>query len=421
MDEKKEEALKRSMAIAEGLKSPASPSSAAAAPPVPPGPANIARALSPSARRPAAKQTVIKDDFPCEVAFKVAFLGSGQGGSKMAAEHFKLGYRRVAVFNTTDMDFDGLPVEIPKLSLNVGGARKDAAFAKAQLKGREEEVWDLLIRAWGADVDYAIVCASLGGGTGSGTIAPLVGAARRYLEAHNLPQRVGALVSIPPVLEGQQQARNTVNAFGELLALKVSPLLIIDNAKIDQLYHPPMARLHHTANETAAVLFHLFNQLAAVHSKYITFDKSELGQLLDGGVVVMGVADVPDVNSPADISSRIRDELASNVLADVDLSRGKKGACIFVAHQSVLDTLPSEYFEAGFTQLDRIVGSAYNNEQVPTVIHRGLYEGRDPGLQCYTMISELDPPVKRLRELAKKAGLAAGAGSTVAKFLGLED
>ena len=32
--------------------------------------------------------------------------------------------------------------EVPKLSLNIGGARKDMQLARPSLSGREEEVWD---------------------------------------------------------------------------------------------------------------------------------------------------------------------------------------------------------------------------------------------------------------------------------------
>jgi len=51
-----------------------------------------------------------------------------------------------------------------------------------------------------------------------------------------------------------------------------------------------------------------------------------------------------------------------------------------VAHPDVLDALTLEHFEAGFTMLDRMVGSAYEGQNQPlTVIHRGVYPGTDGG------------------------------------------
>lgn len=387
-------------------------------PPKKPGIANVAKTLAPSVvAKPAVKPVTISDAFEFDTSMHMAFLGAGQGGGKIAQAFWNLGYRRVAAFNTTENDFAGLDPDMPKYSTHTSGAAKDMELARQALKGREEDVWDLFTRGWGDRFDCALVCASLGGGTGSGTVAPLIKLARRYMETNNLPPRVGALVSLPFVTEGQQIARNAVNAFRELLEAKVSPLLVIDNDRVDEVYnHPSMKELLPKSNATVSGLLHLFNQLAATKSEHVTFDRAEFAQLLDDGIIAMGSADidVSSIRSPADISGKIRDELANSVLAKVDLTTGKKAACVFVASDEVLSTFGRPYFDAGFTTLNRIVGSAYPDADV--VIHRGLYAGSDDGLQCYTMISGLEPPAEKLRALAKEAGIKTEAGS-VAKHL----
>ena len=382
---------------------------------------NVAAALSPKAHKPASKPVVISDAFDHDTAFHMAFIGAGQGGSRIANSFWGLGYRRVGIFNTTDSDFEGIEDEIPKLSLDIGGAAKDMQFARQALDGRDEEVWDLMQRSWGNTLDCALVCVGLGGGSGSGCSLPLVRLARKYMEAKQCPPRVGAIVSLPSIDEGQQVARNAVVAFKELLVDKVSPILIIDNDRVHALYEPPMSQLLPKSNELVSQLLHLFNTLAASKSEHITFDRSEFAQLLDGGIVVMGSADIPvdEINSPADVSTQIREQLADSVLAEVDLRRGRKAACVFVASKEVLDTFGKDYFAAGFTQLNRIVGAAHP-EGTQTVIHRGLYRGDGDGLQCYTMISELDPPYQKLQVLAKIAGLHLGQGSSIAKYLGVD-
>lgn len=384
---------------------------------------NLAAKLSPSAHQQASKQVIINDSFNYDTAFHMAFMGAGQGGSRIAHSFWEMGYRRVGIFNTTDQDNEGIDEDVPMLSLDIGGAKKDMQLARQALDGRDEEVWDLLQRSWGNSMDCALICVGLGGGTGSGTGLPLVRLARKYLESKNRPPRVGAVVSLPSVDEGQMVCRNAVTAFKELLVDKVSPLIVIDNDRVHELYKPKMKELLPKSNFLVSRLFHLFNQLAAAKSPYITFDRSEFAQLLDGGLVVMGSADIDvgEVTSPADVSTAIREQLAESVLAQVDLRRSKKAACIFVASQEVLDTYSKDYFASGFTMLDRIVGAAYpDKEKTPTVIHRGLYPGEEPGLQCYTMISELDPPYGRLQELAKKAGLNTGQGTSMAKYLGVD-
>jgi cell division GTPase FtsZ len=376
---------------------------------------NIAAALHPTAHRQAATQVVVNDTFPYDVAFNMAFLGSGQGGARLASSFYGLGYRRVGLFNTAESDFQGLPEEIQRHTLPLGGAAKDARFAEQALVGHEEEIWDLLQRSWGNDTDYGLICVGLGGGTGSGTSGRLVQIAREYMESKGKQPRVGVIASIPSPTEGQQVCRNAITAFQHLLELKVSPLILIDNARINQLYRPGMSQLYTVANNTVSQLFHLFNQLAAVHSPLITFDRSELAQLLDNGICVMGAASLQNVTSPADISAAIRDQLTNNVLAEVDLKQGTKGACLFVGDQNHLDNLSMDFFDAGFVQMNRTLKGG------DSVVHRGVYLGAAPGLQAYAMISDLKPPIATLAKLAKEANITKNQLGGIAKFLGVND
>ena len=399
----------------------ASPTSA-----VPPGVSvvdvsNVASVVSPQAHQQAAKQVVINDAHGYDVAFNMAFLGAGQGGGRLAAAFHTLGYRRVSCINTTDTDFEGLPEEIHRHSLDVGGAAKDAQFAADSLDGREEEVWDLLQRSWGNDVEYGLICAGLGGGTGSGLSPQLVEIARKYMESKGHAPRVGVILSLPETGEGQQVCRNALQSLKKLLDLKVSPVVLVDNFQVRQLYKPGFLSVHSTINNTVSQLFHIFNQLAAVHSPFVTFDRSELAQLLDHGIVVMGASSLEptQITSPADISQAIRDQLSSSILAEVDLRKGKKGAVLFVGDLQTLDQLSMDFFDAGFTQMSRTLGSALQGAN--TVVHRGVYPGSAPGLQMYAMISELEAPVKKLAEMAKEAAMdKAVLESTVAKFLGVD-
>jgi cell division GTPase FtsZ len=282
------------------------------------------------------------------------------------------------------------------------------AFAANAISREDEAIWDMMQRSWGKDPDYVFVCVGLGGGTGGGTAKKLVELARKYMESCGRPVRVGVIASIPAVTEGQQVCRNAVNAMRELVRLQVSPLILVDNAKINAIYQPSMSKLFPTANAVVAQLLHLFNQLAAVHSQFITFDRSELAQLLDNGLLVMGAADVTVLNNPADVSTAIRENLTNNVLAGVNLNTGNKGACLFVANNEVMDQLGLEYFEAGFTQMNRTL-----RQEGDVVVHRGVYGSDGPGLQAYAMISGLEPPYGTIQMLAKQAGMLNSSRSAV--------
>lgn len=388
-------------------------------PPPKVGIANIAKNASPASHKPASVKAVeIADTFTYDTAMHMAFIGVGQGGGKIAQSFWEIGYRRVGAFNTTDSDFEGLDPQIPKLSLNIGGAAKNMQLARNAVRESGEDIYDLITRAWGSKFDCAIICVGLGGGTGGGSALPFVELARKYMTEKGLTTRVGAIVSLPSVDEGQQVCRNAITAFNELHSAGVSPLIIIDNDKIADLYNPPMSQLLPKSNELISQLFHLFNQLANTKSSHITFDRAEFAQLMDNGIVVMGSADI-DVNNikgPADISTEIREQLAANVLADIDLRTGSIAACVFVAGQDVLDAYSKDYFAAGYTTLNRLVGSALP-EDTPKVVHRGLYVGED-GLQCYTMVSQLEPPMNKLQALARQAGTTQPPiTATVAKHL----
>lgn len=370
----------------------------------------------PSREKTSAKQAVVEDELPEDVAFKFGFLGCGQGGSRIVNSFHGLGYRRTAVVNTTVQDFDGIDDRVHRIDLQQSGACKDPEIARKALRGREDEVFDLLLRSCGKSVDRIFVCSGLGGGTGTGLGPASVRIAKKYLNSiDRYPPKIGAIVSLPDPGEGQRVCRNAVEGFEELLRLGVSPLLIIDNKRIDEIYSPPITKIYDLANRTTAALLNKFNTLAAKHSPLMTFDTSEFADILDNQVLVMGVGrfeTLPD--SPADVAKGVTDQLRDNLLAEVDLNTGNKAACVFVAEESTLEKLSTAYYTAGFEKLERML-----NPKANPVVHRGVYFGESDKLHCYTAISGLAAPLERLTELARKGGM--DISQTKASFLGVDD
>jgi len=409
----------KSLEAAENMKS-------APKPPTPPRPGNIALSTSVAQAKPAAKQVEpIDDALSYPVAARIGVLGCGQAGGRIAQAFWALGYRRVGVLNTTENDFEGLDADMPKLSLDVGGASKDMKLAKKVLADREADVRDLMFRSWGSGkLDCILICAGLGGGTGGGMGSSLISLARKHMvQTTGEEARVGAVVSMPQPWEGQLTCRNAVQAFSEFMAAKISPLIVIDNARVKNIYSSSMADLYPKANSVVAELFNVFNYYAANRKGLVTFDQSEFFQLLDSGIIVMGSSfiDHKKVSSPADVRSVIRDELSNNVLSACDLKRGKKGVCVFVTCPEVQQTFSDDYLMSGFEQLDQLLGSGYT-ERPATVLHRGIYTGDDDsGIQCYTLIGDLEPPKDTLSKLARAGNVAANTVSTsIATFLGID-
>jgi hypothetical protein len=188
-------------------------------------------------------------------------------------------------------------------------------------------------------------------------------------------------------------------------------MIIIDNQRIADLFQVGVTKLYAKCNEQTAKLLHLFNQLAAQRSQLITFDRAELSQLLDSGIITYGASTVANHGSPSDVSKAIRSQLSSTVLAPVDLKTARAAGCVFIASEEVLDKVPMDYLGGGFDMLGQLIKDG-------GVVHRGVYIGSSPRMQCFTLLAGLDPPLARLESLADKAKMNR---SSVAAHFGIDD
>ena len=365
------------------------------------------------ARQEVAGPTVIEDDVSGDLAYRFSFVGVGQCGGRIAEQFWELGYRRVLAINTTHTDLDDLLDDLPKLDLETGGAGKDMDYGEASVTRHAEKIYEALERAWGAETDYALICAGLGGGTGGGAAGKLIEVVQRFLSDHgDEPRRAGAIVSLPQSHEGQRVCRNAVNAFERVLQSNPSPLIVIDNERINALYRVGASQFYQQANQVVSNLLHTLNRLAAQRSNLLTFDRADFATLLDAGLAVLGASEIREYDTPAAISAAIAHHLERTVLAEVDLSKGKAAACIFVAGETILANTPLDTFAAGYQMLDRMLATD------GSVVHRGVYQGVKERLQCITMVSGLPIPRNRLLHLAGKGGVAK---SDMAAFLGVDD
>ena len=228
----------------------------------------------------------VTDEFS-DAAFNFAVVGVGQGGSRLAESFWNLGYRRVGVINTAQQDLSLIKMpESNKLLIGDGGAGKNPDAADEVFRTRYEDILDFLKKTFGTGYERVLVCAGAGGGTGAGGVA-------RVLEiCHDLNQslgketkdtdaKVGCILALPTRGEGikvQENSKKTVSKVVDLQkAGVISPLIILDNEKIKQLY-PKLTvnQFWGTANNSICSVFHLFNKISAKESAYTTFDKADL-------------------------------------------------------------------------------------------------------------------------------------------------
>jgi len=348
----------------------------------------------PSEAPPEAK---IEDKF--DSAYKFAIVGVGQGGSRLAETFWKLGYRRVAVINTAPQDLKAIKVpRANKLLVGGEGAGKDRKIAENIFRENREDILDFLKRTFKGGFDRALVCIGAGGGTGAGggpvTVEIVHDLCQTYgIEAADADARVGAVVALPTRAEGsrvQQNAKQTADILIEQSqAGTLSPLIILDNERIKQIY-PRLSvnQFWGTANTSICSLFHLFNKIACQDSQYTAFDKADLDTIFSSGIISFGAVPVSkgdgDIEE-TDISYAVRDNLKKNILANIEVSTGNVAACVVIGDRKTLDNTAQESLEHGFEQLSRLLGDG-------STVHRGIYHTAKKGLVVYTIIGGIKAP-----------------------------
>jgi cell division GTPase FtsZ len=264
---------------------------------------------------------------------------------------------------------------------------------------RREDVLDFLKKLFKGGFDRILICAGAGGGTGAGGTPVVIDIAHDLcksmgIEGEDMDTKVGAIVALPTRAEGSRVRTNSVETAKKLVnniqAGTLSPLIILDNERIKQLYSKlSINKFWSTANSSICSLFHLFNRIAAQNSEYTAFDRADLDTIFASGIITFGATPVPfneDTGvDETDISHAIRDNLKKNILAVIEVSTGNVAACVAIGDKKTLDNTPQESLEHGFEQLSRLLGEG-------SVVHRGIYHTGKPGLVVYTIIGGIDPP-----------------------------
>jgi cell division GTPase FtsZ len=329
-------------------------------------------------------EKVVVDKF--ESAVKYAFLGIGQGGSRLVEEFNRVGYTRVAVANTAKQDLDGIALpDEKKLWCGAGGTAKNRRVGAACLSQHSEELMDLMRRSFGTQFDRILICVTCGGGTGSGGFEVAVKVANELTEMLRIkkvgePSRVGLMMVLPSNSERDRMV-NTVEAMkaveGLLKANLVSPVLLIDNEQIGRIYSSAtVGNVWQKSNQSIVTLFHLFNKIAGVPSSYSVFDPEEYRSILSSGIVVYGATPIKDTSKDG-MPQAFRDGIKKNVLCGgMDIGTAKSVACLIVGESTVVEAIPWDVVEHSYEMLGRVCGGA--------TVHRGIYAAKRP-LSAYTL------------------------------------
>ncbi len=340
---------------------------------------------------------------------KIAILGLGQAGGRIAEAFQDIGYNKTIYVNTTAQDINNIVYKcIIGITGRPGGAGKNMAIAREAFNQCESTITNLMTKVYGK-VDHILVCAALGGGTGCGSVVSALELAKKYMRyiGHaDADKRVGAVITIPTNGElNPQVLSNTLETAEELSRLadnqEISPLIMVDNEKLKLLYQTkiPIAKYHTTINNLIVQLIDSFNTISNQASEYITFDATDYETILQcGGHMISGVTRVDNWLDKDLVVKAFRDNLMGALLSsDFDLTTATHGGVVVMVDEELINTDVNlqAFIEAGFDSINLLCPKA--------TIHRGLYKCKPTKLskvRVYTTLAGLKTPTRKYDKLS---------------------
>lgn len=336
-----------------------------------------------------------------ERSMVLGILGSGQAGSRLAEAFYKLGYDAVAI-NTAmqDLKFIDIP-DSHKLLLEygLGGAAKEIEIGKMAADSHRGEIMQLVNDKL-ASAQVNVLCLSLGGGSGAGSCETLV----ELLSEMGKPLVV--ITVLPMDTEDAQTKSNALETLSKLAKLtqtkKVNNLIVVDNAKIEAIYHDiSQVDFYQTANKAIVEPIDIFNTLSSMPSSVKGLDPMEWGKLFtDGeGLTIYGELTVNNFSEDTAIAEAVLNNLNGNLLAGgFDLKQSRYVGIIITANKDVWSKIPSSSITYAMAMVNDQCGT-------PKGVFKGIYtvETPDPVVKVYSMFSGLGLPDSRVTQLRKDA------------------
>lgn len=337
-------------------------------------------------------------------SIKYGILGLGQCGGRLAEAFYHLGYRKAIAINTSTHDLTDLNLPTKVRIGNTEGAGKQMEIAAEAFKDEKTNILHLFHRIFGKDVEHIIVCAGMGGGTGSGTILHALELAKLFMTQigfEDPEKKVGAIVTVPTNSESSSPTvrKNAITTLTSLSSLAndnlISPLIIIDNDKSKLLFpRLTVSNFYPTINNTITNLFHTFNLISTKNSDLISFDKADYQTIIEsGGHMVMGAVTVKDYGSAEKLSKALRNNIETTLLADgFDLDTAKTVGMIVLGGQKIFNSVPGlmHSIEDAFGVLSALTKAT---------VHRGIYRNNTDNLKVLTVISGMKEPIRRYKKL----------------------
>lgn len=334
-------------------------------------------------------------------SLSLGVVGTGQAGSRIAEAFYKLGYDAIAM-NTAmqDLKFIDIP-DSNKLLLEgtLGGAAKEIEIGRAAAENNRGEILQLVNDKLAA-CQVNLLCLSLGGGSGAGSCETMVDV------MSSLGKPLIVIAALPMDTEDAQTKTNALETLSKLAKLtqtkKVNNLIVVDNAKIEAIYHNvPQVDFFGIANKAIVEPIDVFNTLSSMPSSVKGLDPMEWGKLLvDGeGLTVYGELTVSNYAEETAIAEAVVNNLNGNLLAGgFDLKQSRYVGVIIAANKDVWAKIPSSSITYAMAMVNDQCGT-------PKGVFKGIYtiETNDPVVKVYSMFTGLGLPGSRVDQLKKEA------------------
>ena len=334
-----------------------------------------------------------------DVSIQMAIIGVGQAGSRIAEVFYALGYD-VGVINTSAQDLKFINVlDTNKLLLDgtLGGTGKDLDLGREIFSSHKDEIIDFVSPIInGNDMIYLAV--SGGGGTGSSSVDVMI----PLLLQSGLP--IGVIYVLPKATDDAQSKKNSIETIARLAKMTsedmVSSLVVVDNARIEQIYGGlGQAQFWSKSNQAIVEPIHIFNHLTSQASNYTSLDPSDFGKIIScGDCSIYGVVEVENYMQETALAEAVIHSLSGNMLAEgFDISQTRVGGVIVVASDAVLDKLPAINIDYAFHMISEQTSGAN--------IFRGIYSDNDAGdtVKIYSWFAGLGLPQDRIVNLQKES------------------
>ena len=355
----------------------------------------------------AAKEAGVEDQGKGSIRY--AWIGAGPCGGRLAKSFYDLGYKKVLAVGTAGRDLDLLDIpQSHKLLVEINqedGTGGDVEKAARAVQQHRQDILHLAGQIFGTQVDRIMVCFGAGGSAGGGSAVELIEIAKRYARSIGLKdpnKNVGVMMTLPTAREAAsprvaRNAHSIAAALNQMAAAgEISPLVIVDNDKIDKMYPGTTGQSFRPAvNKTVASLFDVFNRFSNLSSPYTCFDPADYDSIMgSGGCLVMGAAQVDRLDDKFAISKAVEDSLRTALFAGAeDLTKAKAGACVVIGGSELMAHIKGlqDNIDYAFDVLSEVAGRA--------TIYRGIYEDGTDGLSVYTIIAGLDGLTARLKDV----------------------